>query len=186
MYQEETCTATMFEEIKKDNPKAFAFFFELHYNSLCYFAERLIRDPLVAEDLVEETFMKLWAKRLDFENEHGIKAFLYITTKNACINSLKRSRRDSASQAEMLYLAEKKEGFVLNEMIKAEVLNVVSLELDSLPLQCQTILKLCYVRGLKNQEIAAKLDISIQTVKNQKARGMQILRSKFEASHILR
>jgi RNA polymerase sigma-70 factor (family 1) len=185
MYQEESCT-TMLSELKTENPKAFEFFFDRHYNPLCYFAERLVRDQQVAEDIVEETFMKLWNKRTDFENEHGIKAFLYITTKNACINVIKQSQRDNASQAEMLYLAEKKEGFVLNEMIRAEVLRVVDQELNKLPVQCRTILKMSYVKGLKNNEIANKLDISIHTVRNQKARGLQLLRTRFVGNHLLK
>jgi RNA polymerase sigma-70 factor (family 1) len=184
MYQEEMCT-TMLAELKSENPRAFAFFFDLHYGPLCYFAERLVRDQLVAEDIVEETFMKLWDKRYDFENQHGIKAFLYITTRNACINVIKQMQRDTLSQAEMLYLAEKKEGFVLNEMIRTEVLNVVDQELNKLPVQCRTVLKMSYVKGLKNHEIADKLDISIHTVRNQKARGLQILRTKFEGNHLL-
>lgn len=184
MHQEAICS-TMLTELKGENPKAFAFFFDLHYSPLCYFAERLVKDQQVAEDIVEETFMKLWDKRADFESEHGIKAFLYITTRNACINIIKQSQRDTVSQAEMLYLAEKKEGFILNEMIRAEVLRVISQELDRLPMQCRTILKMSYVKGLKNHEIADKLEISVHTVRNQKARGLQLLRTKFEGRHLL-
>jgi RNA polymerase sigma-70 factor (family 1) len=184
MYQEDQCS--MLVELKNESPKAFAFFFDKHYNALCYFAERLVRDQLVAEDVVEETFMKLWDKRTDFDNEHGIKAFLYITTRNACINVIKQSQRDQLSQAEMLYLAEKKEGFVLNEIIRSEVLTVIGEELNKLPIQCRTVLKMSYVKGLKNHEIADKLDISIHTVRNQKARGIQLLRTRFEGSYILR
>jgi len=185
MRQEDRCT-TMLTELRKESPKAFAFFFDQHYNALCYFAERLVRDQLVAEDIVEESFMKLWDKRADFENEHGIKAFLYVTTRNACINVIKQMQRDNLSQAEMLYLAEKKESFVLNEIVRAEVLTVIAEELNKLPVQCRTILKMSYVKGLKNHEIADKLDISVHTVRNQKARGIQLLRTKFEGSYILR
>lgn len=184
MYQEASCS-TMLIELKGQNPKAFAFFFDRHYNPLCYFAERLVRDQQVAEDIVEESFMKLWDKRSDFESEHGIKAFLYITTRNACINMIKQSQRDTLSQAEMLYLAEKKEGFVLNEMIRAEVLRVIGQELNRLPVQCRTILKMSYEKGLKNHEIANKLAISIHTVRNQKARGLQLLRTKFDENQLL-
>lgn len=186
MYQEEICTSpNMLTELKSDNPKAFAFFFDQHYNSLCYFAERLVKDQLLAEDIVEETFMKLWDKRFDFETEQGIKAFLYISTRNACLNIIKQTHRDSQSQAELLYLAEKKEGFVLNEMIRAEVLRVIDKELNKLPVQCRTILKMSFVKGLKNHEIAEKLAISINTVRNQKARGLQLLRTKVDSNELL-
>lgn len=186
MYQEEICTSSnLLTELKEDNQKAFAFFFDRHYNALCYFAERIVKDPLVAEDIVEESFMKLWDKRHAFETEHGVKAFLYVTTKNACLNMLKQNQRDYVSQAELLYISEKKESFALNEMIRAEVLGVVGKELNRLPIQCRTILEMSFLNGLKNQEIANKLEISINTVRNQKSRGLQLLRTKFNSNELL-
>lgn len=183
-HQEETCTIEISEEIRKDNAKAFASFFDLHFNAVCYFAERLIKDRLIAEDIVEETFLKLWDKRMEFENTYRMKAFLYITTKNSCINYIRQQKKESQSHAEILYLAEKRESFALNEMIRAEVLNVLSNELNSLPTQCRTILKM-YVNGMKNHEIAEKLDLSVNTVRNQKARGLQLLRNSLEGNYML-
>jgi RNA polymerase sigma-70 factor (ECF subfamily) len=152
----------------------------LHFhNPLCLFADRLLKDRAVAEDIVEESFIKLWHKRADFETVQNIKAFLYITVRNASLNHLKQAKRESLSKKQLAYLSGEKEEFVLNEMIRAEVLKEIMIEIEKLPEQCGKVLKLGYLEGLKNQEIADLLHVSVHTVKNQKARAIQLLKIKF-------
>jgi RNA polymerase sigma-70 factor (ECF subfamily) len=82
------------------------------------------------------------------------------------------------NQKQLAYLTGEKEEFVLNEMIRAEVLKEVMNEINNLPEQCGKVLKLAYLDGLKNQEVAKVLNISVHTVKNQKARAIQLLRTR--------
>jgi RNA polymerase sigma-70 factor (ECF subfamily) len=161
---------------KKGGPDALQSLLKRFYNPLCLFAERLLADRAAAEDIVGESFIKLWHKRTDFETLQNIKAFMYITVRNACLNYLKQAKRDSLSKKQLAYLTGEKEEFVLNEMIRAEVLKEIMNEINNLPEQCGKVLKLGYLEGLKNQEIAALLNISVHTVKNQKARAIQLLK----------
>jgi len=101
---------------------------------------------------------------------------MYITIRNACLNYIKQAKRDSLSKKQHAYLTGEKEEFVLNEMIRAEVLKEIMEEINNLPEQCRKVLKLGYLEGMKNQEIADLLNISIHTVKNQKARAIQLLK----------
>jgi RNA polymerase sigma-70 factor (family 1) len=152
---------------------------------LCLFAERLLNDRAAAEDIVGESFIKLWNKRGDFKTTQNIKAFMYITVRNACLNYLKQAKRDSLNQKQLAYLTGEKEEFVLNEMIRAEVLKEIMNEIDNLPEQCKKVLKLGYLEGLKNQEIAKLMNISVHTVKNQKARAIQLLKTRLANRDIL-
>ncbi|WP_205510138.1 RNA polymerase sigma factor [Longitalea arenae] len=161
---------------KKGSPDALQSLLKQFYNPLCLFAERLLADKAAAEDIVGESFIKLWHKRCDFETVQNIKAFMYITVRNACLNYLKQAKRDSLSKKQLAYITGEKEEFVLNEMIRAEVLKELMHEINNLPEQCGKVLKLGYLEGLKNQEIAALLNISVHTVKNQKARAIQLLK----------
>lgn len=161
---------------KNGGPDALQTLLKHFYNPLCLFADRLLADRAAAEDIVGESFIKLWHKRTDFETLQNIKAFMYITVRNACLNYLKRAKRDSLSKKQLAYLTGEKEEFILNEMIRAEVLKEIMHEINNLPEQCGKVLKLGYLEGLKNQEIAALLNISVHTVKNQKARAIQLLK----------
>jgi RNA polymerase sigma-70 factor (family 1) len=162
--------------LKKGGPDALQSLIKQFYSPLCLFAERLLADSAAAEDIVGESFIKLWNKRTNFESLQNIKAFMYITVRNACLNHLKQAKRESLSKKQHAYLTGDKEEFVLNEMIRAEVLKEIMHEINNLPEQCGKVLKMGYLEGLRNQEIADLLNISVHTVKNQKARGIQLLK----------
>lgn len=149
-----------------------------YYKPLCLFADRLIKDHAAAEDIVGDTFIKLWNRKTDFETVQNIKAFLYITVRNAGLNFLKQAKRESLSKKQLAYIAGEQEEYVLNEMIRSEVLREIMREIEKLPEQCGKVFKLGYIEGLKNQEIANLMKISVHTVKNQKARAVQLLKIK--------
>ena len=107
---------------KNRDAKAFAYIFRLHRKALVYFAEKLLGIREEAEDIVADSFMKLWAKHGDFDSFPAIKSFLYVTTRNACFDFLKYSKRVSASQKEFSYWADNKEEEILHIMFKAELL----------------------------------------------------------------
>lgn len=168
-------------ELRNGNAQAMITFFELFHPSLCYFADRLIKDKPAAEDIVEDSFLKLWKKHSEFESTQHIKAFLYLTTKNACLNFLKQVERDAISKREMAYLIEEKEDYVLNEMVRTEVVQEVYSAIEKLPAQSRKVLKMSVFENMKNREIAIALAVSIHTVKNQKVRAMQLLRLQLHA-----
>lgn len=164
--------------LQKGTPEALQHLLKLYYGPLCLFANRLLKDSAAAEDVVGESFIKLWTKRANFDDLQNVKAFLYITVRHASLNYLKRQKRNALTQKQLAYLSDEKEEFVLNEMIRAEVLQVIMHEIEKLPDQCKKVAKLGYLEGLKNQQIADLLHISVHTVKNQKARAIQLLKIK--------
>lgn len=160
-----------------DDPNAFSACFRQYYTALCYFAQRMLGDPLDAEDVVEELFVRLWNRQQHFTDEGHLKAFLYRSTKNACLDFIKKTERSGARNsfyASEVY--ENEEGY-LNEIIRAEVIRELYQAIEDLPAQCNKVIKMSYVEGKSNQEIADELSLSLQTVKNHKARGLAILKS---------
>jgi RNA polymerase sigma-70 factor (ECF subfamily) len=75
-------------ELKQGNQLAIRF-----YAQLCLFADSFVKDQLVAEDIVSDVFIKLWNKANDFSSLTAIKAFLYISTKNASLNYINQRVR---------------------------------------------------------------------------------------------
>lgn len=172
-------------EFNKGNQKSFSSIFNTYYPSLCFFAERMIVDKQEAEDIVEESFVKLWRLHANFETMRNIKAFLYITTKNACLNFIKQTERTNKQQSELLYMLAQKEDHVLSTITKAEVMREVHAAIESLPPQCRKIVRLSFLEGLKNQEIAERLNLSINTVKNQKMRAISLLKIKLLSANLM-
>ena len=158
--------------------------YELYYTALYTFAYSLVRDEAEAQDMTTETFIKLWRLHANFESLNNIKAFLYVTNRNACLNSLRFLQKQRSVHKEMRYLIGQ-EGEIKNEMIDAEVFCELNQKIESLPEKCQKIFKLIYFNNLSTAEVAEEMGISNQNVLNQKARAIQILRSGLQSKALI-
>ena len=166
--------------LKKGNTKALHALHDLYYPALRNFATSLVGDGPAAEDIVAEVFVTLWKKHGDFETLQNIKAFLYISSRNACINHIKKLQRDTVMKSALTkYLSIDHEEFALNEMIKAKVLQQIYEAIEALHSQCKKVFKMCYVEGLSNSEVADHFSISVNTVKNHKLKALSLIRLKF-------
>lgn len=149
--------------------------FKLYYPRLVHFSYQILHDQSQAEDLVQDTFVKLWNNcHLVSGDSIAIKNYLYTTTKNACLNILRHHKiaeNHIQNQHNLLF-----EEAVLHKIIRSEVLAEIHQAINSLPFSCRQIFRLCYVDGMKNSQVADLLGISINTVKTQKQRGLKVLR----------
>ena len=159
------------------NDHAFNWFFARHNKSLCYFASRLIQDDFQAEEIVSDCFVKLWERQQNFETADNIKAFLYITCRNACLKYLRDLKKKTADQQMYLSQLELSEETVWYEIIDTELISILGREIEALPEKCREVFSLIYFKGKKTDEIAALLNISIQTVRNHKTRAIELLKT---------
>jgi RNA polymerase sigma-70 factor (family 1) len=170
--------------------KALETVFNEHYRALWHFANSLIHDRWEAEDIVVETFLKLWKLRANFDTEQNIKAFLYITTRNACFNYLKHVEVRRYSHKELLYLNDEKEDEDLEDIIdckiiESEVLREIILEIKSLPPKMGAIFEMIFVHGLSTAEISKKLKLSSATIRVQKAKAINTIRLALAKKRLL-
>ncbi|MHA4808492.1 RNA polymerase sigma factor [Flavitalea flava] len=165
--------------LKSGEPNALRILHGHYYHSLRVFANNLLGEIPGAEETLTDIFIMLWRKHGDFETLQNVKAFLFISTKNACINLIKQHQRDTNRKTGLInYLSPDHEEFILNQMIRAEWLQQIYQAMEGLPPQCRHILKLSYLEGMSNAQIAALSKLSVNTVKNHKVRGLNLLRRK--------
>lgn len=153
--------------------EAFNHIFNMFYKRVCFFAAGIVNED-AAEDLVQDAFVKLWERRLSFDSLNSIKAFLYLTTKNSCINSYKHQK--VVEKFENYQTESPDEPNIIYRLIEAEVLDGVQQAVQQLPQSYRKVIYLSYFQGLSNQETADYLNVSINTVKTQKVRSLRILR----------
>ena len=165
------------ELFRKGDNAALSYFFKLHYKALCYFVDRIIQNSLEAEDIVAESFVKTWERRADFPTTANIKAFLYITCRNASLNYLKHLKVKSAAQLKYYHELEQGEENILTRIIETEVLVILNQEIEHLPENYREVFKLLYFDQLKTDEIATQLGLTVQTVRNYKARAIDLLKA---------
>ncbi len=173
-------TETLLAFRNGDN-EAFKHVFNVFYKRLCIFAAGIANAEL-AEDIVQEAFVKLWERRETFNHSESIKGFLYLTIKNTCINAYKHQQIVNKHLSTLVEGVDEKN--IAQSIIEAEVAYELQKAIQMLPLGCRKVIYLCYFKEFSNQETADVLDVSINTVKTQKARGMKILRLLFKEALI--
>jgi RNA polymerase sigma-70 factor (family 1) len=164
-------------EFKRGNTHAFRTVYDIFFPGLCFFAKRLVDNDGEGEDIAADSFVKLLNRHDSFDTLPNIKAFLYITTRNACLNYLRYTQRQHSSKRELNRLQEKTDEHALSQMVHAEVLREVEFEIEQLPNRCREIFKLIYYERRPADEIADMLGISINTVWVQRAKAIQLIRT---------
>lgn len=163
-----------------EHPASDAIFTE-YFRQLCFYAERLSGSKEEAEDVVADSFVKLLQRRESFQNMDNVRAFLYVTTRNACINNYNAGQRHAQAHRQMEYLLKSgaaQEGLFEEEMIRAEVISEIYKEVENLPDRAREIFKLIFIDGLSTEEIAGRMGLEMQTIRSQKARALKILKSE--------
>jgi RNA polymerase sigma-70 factor (ECF subfamily) len=116
--------------------------------------------------MVQEVFISCWEKRKDFDHINALKSFLYTSVRNKCLNHLKHQAVQKKHENSLVYELESDHQFA-SHVIEEEVFNQLHAEIRDLPKSAQEIMMLA-LNGLKNQDIADELNISLNTVKTQK------------------
>lgn len=132
----------------------------------------------MCEDIVQESFVKLWNGRNDTTIETSVKAYLYQAVKNACLNSIKhigvKESYKKYNQAEIEY-AEQTES---DNITAGELEERIRRNIESLPTERRKIFMLSRYENLKYKEIADTLGISVKTVENQMGKALAHLRKE--------
>lgn len=159
--------------------------FRHHYHVLCYFAMRYLKDAAKAEDVVQDIFMKLLEINREFEDEESVVRFLYVATRNACLNRIKLDGIHSVVLQKARSEEESQEDEFFARVVRAEVYREIMAAIEELPRECSKVFRLAYVEGLDNENVAKYLGISVNTVKVQKNRAKIQLRERLKGLYPL-
>lgn len=159
---------------RKGDKKVFKLIFETFYKPLHIFAVKYVKDSDLAEDLVQEVFVKLWEKRETWVDTVTVKAFLYTSVKNKALNHFRHQKVIDTHQKQML--ADKSsELFFKNHLIEEETYRILLQAVEALPDQTRKVCVLS-MNGVQNAQIAEELDLSVSTVKYHKSQALFILK----------
>ena len=158
--------------------------FSLFYQQISYFTYKLISNKQESEDITVTTFVKLFKLHQKFETYNNIRAFLYITARNNCLDYLRSAKRRRMVSKDFSAADSMPENFSVDtldtllqkEMLESEILKQIYTEVEGLPDQCRRIFKMLFFDGMKTDEVAHELSITTETVRSQKRRALNLLR----------
>lgn len=132
----------------------------------------------MAEEVVQQLFLKFWEKRELLQVGTSMKAYLYKGVYNDSLNLLKHQKVKLKYQDYTLHTADHLSDPASAKIELGELELKLREALNELPEQCRTIFQLSRFEELKYREIAEKLNISIKTVENQMGKALRLLRAK--------
>lgn len=155
--------ALLFKKMQNGDWTAFNLFFKEYTEQLYLYVMAFVKERLVAEDIVQDAFIYLWTNRARIVFTGSVYSYLLQTVKNACFNYKTHLEVEKKYQNAMLQTVETESSETEWEELRQKVMEAI----DSLPPKCREIFILGTLEGLKYQEIAERLDISVNTVKTQ-------------------
>lgn len=168
----------LWDRIQKDDHLAFKKAFELYYKVICSYILQFTHDMDETEDVVQTTFIKLWEKRHKINVNTSLKSYLFKTAYRVFIDQSKKRKREVSTLEKIKYdilISHIEEHKEVSKQRSKKVRALV----NDLPERCKEILLLSKEEGLKNREIAIKLNISIKTVESQIRIAFQKIRNNF-------
>jgi RNA polymerase sigma-70 factor, ECF subfamily len=161
-------------KIGKGDHSAIQWLYQKYYVGLCTYANRFTRNKILSEEIVQQTFFKLWEKRESLQINESIVAYLFQTVRNNYLNHLKHQQIvNRYSEAFSQSLHETEEYLAISQetglsiYIAQELEHKINAAIENLPEQCREIFKMSRFDGLKHIEIADKKGITLNTVQKQ-------------------
>ena len=164
------------EKLKQRDQRACSSFYQKRVRLFYQFAFRFLDDEEVVRDVVQEAFLALWDRMDRFQNEEQIKAFLYTTIRNRALNYIRDRQVEKKNQALMMQLQD--EVSFRDVVVEEEMYAFLCSKIELLPPMQREVLWM-HVDGWSNEEIARKLNITVNTVLTHKQRAKRVLRNYF-------
>ncbi len=157
--------------IAKGNEMMLAGLYKAYHNRLHHFSRVITRSDQLAEEVVNDVFVKLWNQRDKIREIENLTVYLYIAVKNQSLNALSRKAKELTTEPFDFIEIELKNSSINSDelMVTKEMFQRMQKSIDALPPRCKMIFKLVREDGLKYKEVAQILNITVNTIDVQMA-----------------
>ncbi len=172
------------EKLKAGNPSGYKELFDLYYMPLCIYSLKYCDSFTLAEDIVQNLFIKFWDEKIYMKLDGAIGPYLFKSVKNNTLQVIKKKSK--------YYFVEIEDQ--VNRLLEDEVVDMTIIEADreklykeieALPIKCKEVFKAIVLDNLKYKKVALKLGISVNTVKTHYSRALKQLRKSLDTIIIL-
>ena len=160
--------------IEHNDKDAFTDFYSDNFQKLILVSDKYVKDMYIAEEIVQDVFLKIWEDRKLLANVSSVRAYLYRSVVNASINYVNRQKNIEKHHLKIAEHVTEDDIELINE--QNELIVLLYKEIELLPDKCRNVFKLSRLEGMKYKEIAIELNISEKTVENHMSNALRILR----------
>lgn len=171
-------------KIKSGDKQAFRLLFDEYYSPLCLYANSIVNNLELSQDIVSDCFVRIWERKKTIHVESSLKHYLLLSVRNAIYSYL---RSPESRKTDINTIFDKIENIPINEynLEKEEAIIRVYKLIEELPEQRKKILELATFNGKSYKEIAILLGISVNTVNTQMTRAYRYLRERLSKNDFI-
>lgn len=170
--------------MQKNNKSDFSRVYSIYFPKLVRFAREFVLSTEDAENIIQDIFIYLWEHQELLDTLTNLNAFLFTLVKNKCIDQLRHRKLLERKREEFKIVLDKEiqlklyalQQFDENALSNEDIEIILNNAINSLPEKCREVFILSRMEGLKNREIAERLNISAKTVENQMTTAIRKLR----------
>ena len=168
----------LIQSLARRDEASFEQVFKTHFKNLHAYACSITKEETVAEEVVQNVFVKLWERSEALSISGSVPAYLYRAVYNESLNYLKHQKVRSAYGQHVVHTMKNETEHGGKKLQLKELEGRLAEAMNDLPEQCRTIFQLSRFEELRYREIADRLGLSIKTVENQMGKALKILRIK--------
>ncbi len=162
--------------LEHDDYGAFEKLFVFNYNPLRNFCKKIVRINEVAEELVSEVFLKIWSNRKHIVISSSPKSYLYTAVRNISFDHLRREKHSILAGLEEAAAVPCDSSDPHRCSEYEELQGRIEMAVEKLPRQCKLVFRMSRDHGMKYNEIAEELQLSVKTIETQMGRALKSLR----------
>lgn len=166
----------LFTLIEQGDKGAFTEAYERYHKLLYVLAYRYLMNADMAEDVVQHVFTCLWEFRSELRVGVSLKNYLFTMTKNHVLNLIRNENSAVTKNYEMAQSAPAYEDNLVENLEKKELMSSFYKAVDKLPAQKREICLMKVREELTNQEIAERMNLSVNTIKTHYSEALKLLR----------
>jgi RNA polymerase sigma-70 factor (ECF subfamily) len=176
MYDNTISEKQLLLKVASGDEQAYRQLFHLHWDNIYNVALALTKSVELAEDMVQDIFLKIWQKRTQFVGIERFEDYLFIMARNHIYTELKKRSREDNFRDQIRDYFETSQNNADISLLTKETQEMIAKAVDQLTPQQQLIYGLSRDQGLSHEEIAEKLNISRNTVRNHIVQSLKTIR----------
>jgi len=163
--------------LQENDEGALRAIYDIHIRQLHYFVLKTAKSRELAEDVVQDVFIKVWDNRFQIDSTQPFKPYLYTIAKRHLLNLLKRIQQESGIIEEIRKYTHHIENTTDLEIDFEESNTLVNEAVSKLPRQCRAVFLKCKIQGLSYRQAAEELGITEGTVNSQMVKALKNIRA---------
>lgn len=156
----------LLKKIAVGDEHAFTLFYYRYNKTIYLFAYRIVDSEALAEELMQEIMLKIWTLGDELLKIDHIGNYLRVMCRNRCYNQLRQLRREAGKNKMAAADWDEESNETEERILLNDAKSLLEEAIAKLPPQQREVYNLCHIQGLKYEEVAAKLNISVFTVQS--------------------